>query len=547
MPAPPFDALQAKLSAIVERQLALNWTPPALRKSLQASLDSVAQIGVTMDLASPSGNAFRPAAGQPTDALSLGVGVSASAAASISAGLSLGIGLSATASLGAQLVGDLHAAISGCATLERDLAEFNAAAELQAGTRRVMPPGRRVDQGRVNRSLRSLNDGLSEAQSKATAAAAARPVQPITAELRLSRMGEWYCDLDLDQETTEKGKVKFQLDDLDFTGTAIPEQTGTDGARAKVKVMAGNGRIRRKIGAHSYTGATGVKVGTVVRDILKDCGEDLSDLSDAETLDKKLPRWHVPAETTAARALTKLAEACDGAWRMLRDGTVWFGAETWPEVEPEGTLTGEDWSGGCLTLASETPNMVPGTVYQGQKVEEVVHRYGSNLRTEIRTASTGSALAKALRGKQQEIDYSREYPCKVVTQHPDGTLQLLPDDEIMRGAGLDKVPIRYGLPGFRAYLRSGARCHLAFAAGDPARPFAHNWESDPDGVDRVVYIVNGREAPLARLGDPCTFFVAPGVPIPVSGTVSGAPFAGVMTIATPMVGAINGGNPSLRG
>jgi hypothetical protein len=566
MPAPPFDALQAKLEMLINRQLELNWTPPALRKSLQASLDSAVQIGITMDLASPSGNAFRPAAGQPTDALSLGVGVSASAAASLSLGVSLGIGFSATASLGAQLVTGLHTAISACATLERDLVEYNAEAEAMAGTNGVMPPGRRADQGRVNRSLRGLNENLSDCQSKANAAAAGRPVSPITAELRMSRIGEWHCDLALDQETTETGKVTFQLDELDFTGTVDPEKTGMDGSRARCKVMAGNGRIRNKIDAHSYTGSTGVKVGTVVKDILKDCGEDLSDLSDGPTLDKKLSRWHVPAGTTAANALTKLAEACDGAWRMLRDGTVWFGSETWPEVEPAGTLTDENWSDGCLTLASETPNMVPGTVYQGQKIEHVTHRYGDKLRTEIRTTSPAAALSKALRGKQQEIDFSREYPCKVVTQNPDGTLQLLPDDEIMRASGLDKVPIIYGTPGQKALVANGARCHLKFAAGDPSRPFVSGWEYDPEKVT-VISVLDGARS-FARVGDliqaagPGTVVslwpVPPAIPAPPNAAITaGMPcfisFSAVpLTLATvataaPLFGAVAGGIEKFQG
>jgi hypothetical protein len=496
----PFAALQTKLQALVDRQASYNWTPPALSKSLQASLDSVAAIGVTMELASPSGNAFQPAAGQPTDALSLGVGVSASAAAQISMGVSLGIGISATASLGAQLVTGLHAAISGVATLERDLAEFNASAQLVAGTNGVMPPGRRVDQGKVNRSLRGLNGSLQDCQSKANAAAAGRPVSPISAELRMKRMGAWHCDLDLDQETIETGKVKFILDDIEFTGTAIPEQSGIEGSRARCKVVGGNGRLSREVNAHSYSGGAGVKIGSVVRDILKDCGEDLSDLSDGPTLDRKLPRWQV-TQGTAEDALTKLADHTDCAWRVLRDGTVWFGEETWPEVEPDGTLVNENWSSGALTLAADTPNMVPGTVYQGQKVERVTHRYGETLRTDIETTSASTALGKLRSKTKQEVDYSREWPCKVVTQNIDGTLQLLPDDEVMRGngRGLDHVPIRYGMPGMKALISAGARCHLAFAAGDPSRPFVGSWEYDPSTVELITVLDGGQDQ--ARVGD----------------------------------------------
>lgn len=542
----PLDALKSKLQAVVDAQLALRWTPPAMAKSLQLAVASVAQLGLTINLADPQGNGAPPAAGRKTDALSLGVGVSASAAASISAGVSLGIGFSATVSLLGQVSTGLHKTISQVGTLQRDLASYNVQAQAQAGTNGVMPPGRKIEQGPVNGSLRGLHENLSDCHSKANAAAAGIPTSPISAELRQPRIGAWYCELHLDAETAAGGKIKFELDDLEFTGTVIPDHTGVEGSRAKCRVVGGNGHLSKAVSSHSYSGGAGTKVGTIVHDILKDCGEDLSDLSDCPTLDKVLPRWHV-AGGTAQAALTKLAEACGAAWRVMRDGTVWFGTETWHDVTPEGTLTDETWQDGHLTLAPETPNMVPGTVYQGQKVEHVTHSYGTKLRTHIRTASVSSALTKALSGKQQEIDFSREYPCKVVTQNPDGTVQVLPDDAIMRSGGLDHVMIVYGLPGFSAKLKNGARCHLFFAAGDPQRPRVRDWESDPDSVESIECLAGGRSAAVARLGDPCTFYVTPAVPIPITGTLSGAPFVGVMTITTPMYGAVNGGNPILKG
>jgi hypothetical protein len=543
----PFDALKSKLAAVVNAQLALRWTPPALAASLQAALDSLVTLDATIKIASPEGNGTPPSAGRKTDALSLGVGVSASAAASISAGLSLGVGVSATASLATQLTTSLHVAISGVGTLERELATFNAQASLQAGTKGVMPPGRKLEQGGVNRAMRGLNGNLTDCQNKANASAAGKPVSPISAQLQHPRMGAWECSLDLDVTEPPSGKLTFQLDDIDFTGTVLADHTGMDGVRGKCRVVGGNGHLSRIIDAHSYSGGSGTTVGIVLRDILKACGEDLSDLSDKATLDKRLPRWQVSGGK-ASDALTALAEATDSAWRVLRDGTVWFGAETWPEVSPEGTVTNEAWSDGHLTLASETPDMVPGTVFQGQKIDHVTHDFGRNLRTHMRTAG-GSAVGAlgALTRLPRQIDFSREYPCKVVTQNPDDTLQLLPDDQVMKSRGFDHVSMRYPFPGMRVRLKSGARCHLAFAAGDPGRPFATNWELDPDKVESVEIVSGGRSAPLARLGDPCTFYVTPGVPIPVSGTVSGAPFVGVMTIATPMVGAVNGGNPVAKG
>lgn len=550
MPIAAHSALQTKLQALVTKQLGYRWTPPGLARNLQASVDSVAKIGVTIKLASPKGNNTQPKAGRKTDALSLGVGVSASVGLKLSLGLSLNIGISATASLLLKVTAGLHRAVSHTNDLERHLSTFNAQAALQAGTHGVMPPGRRLELGDVNRSLRTLNGQLAESQGHAYAAAEALPVSPIQAELRHPRMGAWHCDLDLDLATRAAGKIRFELDDLEFVGTVLEDHNGNDGQRAKCRVVAGNGNLSKQVQAHSYSVSSGVKVGTIVADILRECGEDLSDLSDQTALDRKLPRWHVSAGT-AQQALTRLAEETDCAWRVMRDGTVWFGEETWPEVEPAGTLTNEDWSSGHVELASEEPNMVPGTVYQGQKVEHVIHRYGTALRTEIRTTSASSAFTALFKSRQHEIDYSREYPCKVVTQNSDGTLQLLPDDDIMKASGLDKVAIRYPFPGIRVKVRNGARCHLAFAAGDPSRPFATNWELDADKVESVEIVAGGRSAPIARLGDPIKVFVAPGVPIPITGTVgvppAALPLVGTIAITSPLVGIVDGGNPLFLG
>jgi hypothetical protein len=487
------------MQALVTKQLALRWTPPAMAKSLKVAADSVAQLGLTIKLTSPTGNASPPASGQKTDALSLGVGVSASAAASISVGISLGIGVSATASLLTQLTVGIHSSISQIGNLQRDLNTYNVQAELKAGVNGVMPPGQKIEQGPVNSSLRGLHDKLSDCQAKANAAAAGKPVEPICAQLQHPRLGVWECSLELDVEASPTGKVKFLLDDMEFTGTVLPDHSGVDGSRGKCRVVGGNGHLTRLVSSHSYSGGTGVKVGTIVKDILKDCGEDLSDLSDGPTLEQTLPRWHVSVGT-AQQALSTLAEQIDAAWRVLRDGTVWFGAETWPEVTPAGELVEENWSDGYVTLAAEAPNMVPGTVYQGQKIEHVTHEYGRTLRTHMRTAG-GSAVAglRALTKLPKQIDFSREYPCRVVTQNADKTLQLLPDDEVMRSRGLDHVPIRYGIPGIVATVAPGARCHLAFAAGDPLRPFVCSWEYDPSKVT-LNSIFDGTQS-LARVGD----------------------------------------------
>lgn len=569
----PLLALVASVQEIQQQQSQLKWSPPALtnginsvlaavlkiQASVKVSVSAKVKLSATAKLSSALKAGASTRAG--ATALSLGVGVSAKAEAKIGLGLSLNVGFSAKAALSAQLVVSLGLALNGVSKLKGDLLNLQAAAKLVANSKGLIAPGVRLDLGPINSSLRSLNDTLGTCQRKADAIGDGQLVSVISAELRMPRVGAWFCDLDVDAEAAQAGKIRFQLDTFEFTGTVLPEHSGMDGARAKCRVVAGNGHLGLTV-SHSYSSPSGVTVGTIVRDILKDCGEDLSELADQDVLNRTLPRWHI-AGVAASEALTQLATKVDASWRVLRDGTVWFGVETWPEVELDAIETHEAWSDGVVVLAPETPDMLPGTVYQGQKIEHVTHRYGVTLRTEVRTNSAAVALKKALGAKQQEIDFSREYPCKVVTQNPDGTLQLLPDDDVMRSQGLDHVPIRYGIPGIKATISSGARCHLAFAAGDPSRPFVCSWEYDPekvvlnsifDGAQSLSRVGDLTTAggpglvctlmPLTLVGAPPNNAIAAGMPCMIS--FSALPFA-TPAEQIPLYGAISTGIPKFQG
>lgn len=147
----------------------------------------------------------------------------------------------------------------------------------------------------------------------------------------------------------------------------------------------------------------------------------------------------------------------------------------------------------------------------------------------------GKSLAAFIRWVMRDTRYHAQYPCTVERQADDGTLDLTPDDEAIRGGGLQAVPIRHGLPGFRVKVKAGARLLLGFEAGDPARPYASLWE--PGAVDEIAF--DNGDRPIARDGDPVTVFFPPTVPV-VGVTPVGA-FTGTMTITTSASGLIDGG------
>lgn len=83
----------------------------------------------------------------------------------------------------------------------------------------------------------------------------------------------------------------------------------------------------------------------------------------------------------------------------------------------------------------------------------------------------------------RRIDYAQLYPARVVSQKPNGTLEVLPDSLKIRGGGMNNVPIRHGLPGVSVGVSQGARVRIGFENGDPTAPYASLWDTDANMVE----------------------------------------------------------------
>jgi hypothetical protein len=85
------------------------------------------------------------------------------------------------------------------------------------------------------------------------------------------------------------------------------------------------------------------------------------------------------------------------------------------------------------------------------------------------------SLAKIIRWVMRDVTYHKHYAATVQGQVGDD-LDVVPDDPAMRGAGLSRVPIMYGLPGVSAQVLPGTRVTLYFEDGDPGKPRVHSWQ-----------------------------------------------------------------------
>ena len=116
----------------------------------------------------------------------------------------------------------------------------------------------------------------------------------------------------------------------------------------------------------------------------------------------------------------------------------------------------------------------------------------------------------------RKLDYHALYPCTVATQAADYTLDLIPDDERVRGSGTSGIKLRHGLPGFVATVPTGARVLMGFEAGDPKRPYAMAW--DVGSVTSVTF--DGGTKSVGRIDDHVQIGTLAGAAPPGGGAVT---------------------------
>lgn len=84
------------------------------------------------------------------------------------------------------------------------------------------------------------------------------------------------------------------------------------------------------------------------------------------------------------------------------------------------------------------------------------------------------SLESLVRTWMDRTDYHALYACKVAGQNADGTLALIPDSK--KFSGLDRIPLRLGVPGVTVKVAPGSRVLLGFENGSPSHPVATLWE-----------------------------------------------------------------------
>ncbi len=190
--------------------------------------------------------------------------------------------------------------------------------------------------------------------------------------VKMPRVGSWRAEISVDTDAAITGPVSLAFSSgLRLAGTAA--RGGTWLETAFLRVDAGAGGMGRDARAAHYKG---VSIRAVLLDLARASGDTLSPTIAESVLTTRVPFW------TATEAVgIELTELCDGAgvgWRFLPDGTLWVGAETWPDsglTEPiDYQDLGEHPQAALAELGIESPVIVPGTLLGGRQVSYVEHR-----------------------------------------------------------------------------------------------------------------------------------------------------------------------------
>lgn len=372
--------------------------------------------------------------------------------------------------------------------------------------------------------------------------------------------GVWFADLVLDWPRPMLGTVTLEFDGRPTSAlVGTVQRSEAFEGKSWGRIAGGRGGLWQLLDAKAYRQVT---TGAILDDVAEETGEQLSARITDDIRAAYFQAWHRP-RARAASGIATLAQEIGLSWRVLRSGEIWLGTPDWPDIELEryGELldSGDGWD---IYAPYGAPLLEPGGAVEGRRVDAVVTTLDSSSllqRAYYRRADAPAYLDRLRAGLGAFVDgllgrsassvarwdYLALYPATVSRQAADGSLDLLPDDIVVRGAGFSGVRLKTGVPGLRATVPAGTRVLLGWEGGDPSRPYAATWEQG--AVTAVVF--DGGSQAVARKGDSVDAGTLSGVAGATPVTFTYVPAGGGVPIITQLLpmtgGAITSGNGKL--
>jgi hypothetical protein len=380
-----------------------------------------------------------------------------------------------------------------------------------------------------------------------TAFATLNGARIISGSLTVPYYGTWTADVVLAQAdaiaTTPMG-CTIVLGNLTLVGTAF-RTASFSGARS-ARIVGGAAGWLETVTAQQYHSSGGVQASMVLGDAASAVGERVS-LASNSSLGSDFVR-------AADRASNVLEQVSGGEWWVDSSGTT--------RVAPrENVVIGsafvvEDWSGGKgrFTIATEDyASWLPGATFSSptvsavQTISSVTYRFENDGRFRLEVLAEGAQstvtldrIFSSFRSLIQKLlaptRYYGTYEYTIVAT--DGTtVDGTPNDTTRGLPSLNKLELRADSIAAQT-PQTRNLCHVIFVNGDPTKPKCTWTQPDPTSAQLL-----GGSNPVARLGDQVQVFLPP--TLPIAGTLSGAPFTGVITVTNPLTGSITQGSQAV--
>jgi hypothetical protein len=297
--------------------------------------------------------------------------------------------------------------------------------------------------------------------------------------------GVWTADLKLSSDTAPSGQVSIVADGgLTLKGTVVPASSGVAVDVAHVRIVGGAGGLTNDVSG-SFESA---QASDVLKAITDATGEALSSTISSEVLGVSLDHWHMGVYK-ASRALDELADFSGVqlgkaiTWRVLPDGTIWIGEDTFPALAmPDDAVIEQAFPSEQRTvLGVSVPFLSPGvnldTVGNINNVEhwitpgsvrtwvigvDIATQFRSNVRTALNLPA-GSPIPA--------VDKMAFYRAKVDSVASDGsTVDVTPANSKIPPK--KNVPLRSPMAGTVVIPKTGGVVLVGWEGADPAKFYA---------------------------------------------------------------------------
>lgn len=371
----------------------------------------------------------------------------------------------------------------------------------------------------------------------------------LKARLMVPNQGPGFVEATLDEAVDVTGRVDVRFADLEISGTVQDRAAGTFAMGAAVRVVFGGAGWPTILDPKHYHNDASVKASQVATDAARAAGEDLG------TFEPGAAKLGVDYVRRAVAASTVLEDAAGGVpWWVDYEG------RTQVRERPTGAAEGAtvleyDPRARLLTMAAvDLAGIAPGLTVTDERLGEdqiirdleVIVEEG---KLRIRAWCGDGARARGRLGGLLR-DIARHavsdriwgiWRYRVVSMASDGRVRL---QAVSKAAGLPDVlpcPQHPGAAGVHAELAPGSEVLVQFVEGSPTRPIVTGFATKgaTGFVPTSLSLCEGTKG-IARVGDQVKVFMSPGVPVPITGTVGGAPLVGTVIFASPLVGIIEG-------